>query len=159
MKRLLAGTFAWALLSLSWGLPLKPVLAQTTAVVRRDAGPFSYDISEEIRVDGTVSSVLPNASPGMVKGSHLVIATPSGPVDISLGTYGMRGKGALAVTAGMLVEATGIMKTINRTPVLLARNVKVGNHTYAIRNEHGIPISPLARDRANQKAGQNGEKL
>ena len=157
MKRLLAGIFACALLSL--GVPLEFVLAQTTAVVTKDASPFGYDISEEIRVGGTVSSVLTNASPGMVKGSHLLIATPSGPVDISLGTYGMGGEGALAVTAGMLVEVTGIMKIINRTPVLLARNVKVGSHIYAIRNEHGIPISPQARDRANRKATVNGENL
>ena len=106
MKRLCAGLCVLALLSLLSLLP--PVLAQTA---ERTAGPFGYDVSKEVTLSGTVSSVLTKPSLGMIMGSHLLLATPSGPVDASLGTFGLRGKGALSVATGQQVEVTGVMKT------------------------------------------------
>ena len=88
---------------------------------------------------------------GMIFGSHLLLMTLSGRVDVSLGRFGLRGKGALAVTAGQPVDVTGILKTINDQPVFLARTVKVGANTYTIRNEHGIEISPQAREPRSEK--------
>ncbi len=157
MKNLLAAICALALLSLV--SPLQPVQAQTAGVVTRSAGPYGYDITNEVTLNGRVSSVLTSPSPGMVMGSHLLLATLSGSVDISLGMFGLRGKGALSVTVGQQVEVTGVMKTIKDKQVFLARAVRVGNQIYAIRNGHGIPVSPQARERAGQKIAQSGETL
>jgi hypothetical protein len=154
MKRLCAGLFIFALLSLISLLPL--ALAQTAEV---DAGPFSYDTSKEVTLNGTVLSVLAKPSPGMIMGSHLLLTTPSGPMDASLGTFGLRGKGALSVAAGQQVGVTGVMKIVKGTQVFLARTVKVGGHVYTMRNEHGFPVSPLARERTNGKTAQKGESL
>ncbi|MGA9073665.1 MAG: hypothetical protein WB368_06110 [Candidatus Sulfotelmatobacter sp.] len=136
---------------------LRPVQAQTTADATRAAGRFSYDGTEEITVTGTVSSVLAKAVPGMIAGSYLVIATPSGLVDASLGRFGLRGNGAVFVAAGEQIEVTGVMKTLKDKPLFLVRTVKVEGEVYTIRNEHGVPLSPQARERAGQKTGQNGE--
>ena len=76
-----------------------------------------------------------------------------------MGMFGLRGKGALSVTVGQQVEVTGVMKTIKDKQVFLARAVRVGNQIYAIRNGHGIPVSPQARERAGQKIAQSGETL
>jgi hypothetical protein len=35
--------------------------------------------------------------------------------------------------------------------------MKVGGEVYAIRNRHGVQLSPQARQRAEQKTGQTGE--
>jgi hypothetical protein len=113
------------------------------------AGPFGYDVSQEVTLTGTVSSVLAKPSAGMIIGSHLLLATPSGPVDASLGRFGLRGKGALSVSAGQRVEVTGVMKTIKDRQVFLARTVKVGDEVYTVRNKHGFPVPPQARERAN----------
>jgi hypothetical protein len=86
----------------------------------------------------------------MIMGSHLLLATISGPVDASLGMFGLRGKGALSVTAGQQVEVTGVMKTIKDKQILLARTVKVAGQVYTIRNEHGVPVAPQARERAQE---------
>ncbi len=51
------------------------------------------------------------------------------------------------------------MKTIKDKPVLLVRTLKVGGKVYTIRNEHGVLLSPQARERADQKASQKGESL
>lgn len=154
MKRLCAGLFILALLSSISLLP--PALAQKA---ERAAGPFSYDASKEVTLNGTVSSVLTKPSPGMIMGSHLLLETTSGPVDASLGTFGLLGKSALSVAPGQQVEVTGVMTTIKNKQVFLARTVKVGGQAYTIRNEHGFPVSPQARERANGKTAQKGELL
>jgi len=157
MKQLFAGIRTLALLS--FVLPLLPLDAQTAPAPTRSAGPYSYDISQEVTLSGTVSSVLTRPSPGMAAEAHLLLTTLSGVVDISLGTFGLLGKGALSVAAGQQVEVTGVMKTLKDKQIFMARAVKVGDHIYAIRNKHGIPVSPQARERATQNAAQSGETL
>jgi hypothetical protein len=154
MKQSHAGVCALALLllvSLVGQLP-----AQTAAVATRAVGPFGYDPSEEITLSGTASSVLQNASAGMIPGAHLLLTTPSGQLDASLGTFAFRGKGALVVSVGQTVEVTGVMKTVKDKQVLLVRTVEVGGRVYPIRNEHGVQLSPPARERASQENAQKG---
>ncbi len=157
MKPLSAGLSRLAILFFTSVLlsSLSPVLAQTTAGATTSAAPFSYNVTEEVTLAGTVSSVLIKAGPGMIVGSHLLLATPSGPVDASLGRFGLRGYGAVSVAAGQQIEATGVMKTIKDKAVFLVRTVKVGGEVYAVRNKHGVLLSPQARERASQK----GESL
>jgi hypothetical protein len=157
MKRLLGRNRALALLSLA--LASLPIQAQTTPASTRSAGPYTYDITQEVTLGGTVSTVLTKPSRGMIAGSHLLLTTASGPVDVSLGTFGLKGDGALSVAAGQHVLVTGVMKTLKNQQFFVARTVKVGEEVYAIRNRHGIPVSPQARQRAIGNAAQNGETL
>jgi hypothetical protein len=149
MKQQFAGACGLALLTFFF--LQRPTHAQTAAGTRKVAGPFSYDLSEEVTLQGTVSTVLPNPAPGMIVGSHLLLATPSGRVDISLGTFALRGKDAFSAQAGQQVEATGVMKTLQDKQVFLARMVKVGDKVNAIRNLHGIPLSPQSRERGTRQ--------
>lgn len=124
-----------------------------------EAHPF-YDVSREVTLKGTVSSVLRRCSAGMIMGSHLLLATSAGEVDASLGSWGLSGKNALSVRAGESIEATGVMKTMRERQVFVVRTVTVGGRVYPIRNEHGIPVSPQARERGSrQTASQNGGSL
>jgi hypothetical protein len=157
MKQLLGGPCALGLLCLMSLLP--PVYAQTAPITTKTAGPYIYHVSQEVTLSGTVSSVLTKPAAGMIMGSHLLLATATGPVDASLGRYALRGKGALALTAGQQVAVTGIMKTIKARQVFLVRTVKTGGEIYPIRNEHGFAISPQARERAGQKTTQKSESL
>jgi hypothetical protein len=149
MKRLFTGMCIGSLLVLVLALPLAQGQTTPTSV-----GPFSYDLSQEVTLSGTVSSVLTKASPGTVAGSHLLLTTPSGEVDISLGVSGLRGAGALSVAAGQQVEVIGVMKSFKDKQVFFARAVVVGDHTYAIRNKHGIPVTPQARARQDAESGE-----
>jgi len=151
MKRLFAGLCVLALMSLIALSP--PVQAQTA---ERHAGPFSYDVSQEVTLKGTVSSVLTKPTPGMIMGLHLLLATALGPVDASLGRFGLRSQAAIPFAAGQQVEMTGVMKTIKDKQVFLARTVKAGGQAYTIRNEHGFPVSPQARQRASRKTAGEG---
>jgi hypothetical protein len=157
MKRPFAGL--WALTLAALVLLAIPLHAQTAARTADSPRPFSYNISDEVTLKGTVSSVLTKPSKGMIMGSHLLLQTSSGTVDASLGMFGLRGKGAVQAKAGDQIEITGIMKTIKGQQVFLSRTVKAGNQLYTVRNEHGFPVSPQARERATHKPATKGEAL
>lgn len=148
-----------ALVFLSLLLPLSSTYPQTAAVATRHAGPFSYDVTKEVTLNGTVLSVLAKPSQGMIMGSHLLFATSIGQVDASLGTFGLRGKGALSVAPGQQIAVTGVMKTLRNKQVFLARTVKVDGQVYTIRNARGFSVPPHARELASRKATQNREAL
>jgi hypothetical protein len=122
-----------------------PAWAQTAAATTTSDRPFHYDVSKEITLNASVTSVLKTPSRGMTMGSHLMLATSSGTVDASLGRFAFRGVNPLSVTAGEHVEITGVMKTINSRQVLLVRTVKVNNHLYTLRNQSGTPLMSHGR--------------
>jgi len=158
MKRLFAGLCALALLSVI--SLLATAQAQTTADDKR---PFSYDVTREVTLRGTVSSVVgkssavfEKSSAGMIMGSHLLVATSDGRVDASLGKANVQGKHALPIAAGEQIEMTGVMKTIKHQQVFLVRTVTADGHVYTIRNEHGYPVSQHAREGASRKTAGEG---
>ena len=139
---LIAGLLA----GLIFAILVVPLNAQTAGDSR-----LAYDISKEITLTGTVSSVLRSPAPGMIWGSHLMIETLSGKVDASLGRWGLEGKGALSVMPGQQVEVTGVMKTLNKREVFLARTVKVNDKVYTLRTRSGVAVSPQSREIAARK--------
>ena len=128
-------------------------LAQNAAP---SAAPLFYDVTQETTLAGTVADISTTAAPKALPGAHLTLTTPNGAIDVSLGAFVFAGKGSLPVTGGEQVELTGISKVLQGRQVFLARLLKVGDNVYAIRNSHGLPITPASHERANQKA-QNGE--
>lgn len=158
MKQLFRCNRELALLSLL--LASLPIHAQTTNPSTGSAAASTYDVAHEVTLSGTVSSVLTKPSAGMIPGSHLLLTTTvSGTVDVSLGTFGLQGEGALSVAAGQQVLVTGVMKTLKGQQFFVARTVKLGEQIYAIRNQHGIPLSPQGRQRAIGNKTHNGETL
>lgn len=157
MKRVLAGLVTMALLSIISLLP--PAQGQSAAATADSKRPFSYSVSDEVTLKGTVSSVLTKHEPGMIMGAHLMVNTSAGMVDASLGAFGLKVKGVVAASPGDPIEMTGIMKTMKNKPVFLVRLVKVGNQTYTIRNEHGFPVGPAAGDRSSRNTAENGGAL
>jgi hypothetical protein len=132
----------------------RPIQAQTV-----QAKTMAATTGVEVTLTGTVSSVLVKAAPGMIVGSHLLLATPNGPVDASLGRFGLQGEGAVSVASGQQIEATGVMKRIKDKFVFLVSSVKVDGAVYTVRNKHGFPVSPQARKRSSQKTGGSEESL
>jgi len=144
--------FAALLATLTFTVLVVPVKAQSAG-----GSPPYYDTSREVTLSGTVARVLARPVAGMIMGSHILLTTVSGTVDASLGRWGLQGKGkdAFSVVPGQQVQVTGIMKTLKDRDVFVTRAVKVNGKVYTLRNEHGIPISPQARERAAEK----GESL
>jgi hypothetical protein len=151
MKGLFTGLFVCALVC-SVLVP-SPIQAETA---QQPSGLFTYDISKEVTFSATVSSVISKPTKGMLMGSHLLLAYGTGSIDASLGSFGLQGKGAPSIAAGQQVEVTGVMKTIKDKQVFFTRLVKVNGETYSLRNQHGVPLSPEARERLSRKTVGGG---
>ncbi len=139
-----------------FGLPLH---AQTGEVATKPATHPWYDITKEVTLTGTVSSIVksPTREMKMLGGSHLIVETNSGTVDASLGTFAMRGKDALSVSTGERVQLTGVLKTVGERQVLITRIVLAKGHVFQIRNEHGFALAPVSHKdsaAADAKGGQ-----
>jgi len=50
----------------------RSIQAQTTAAATEASTPLSYNVTQEVTLTGTVSSVIMKAAPGMIVGSHLL---------------------------------------------------------------------------------------
>jgi hypothetical protein len=124
-----------------------PTHAQTAEGTTSSVVPPKYDITQEVTLIGTVSSVVKNTAPEMqmLGGSHLIVETTSGKIDASLGGYAMKAVGALSVSPGQQVQVTGVMKTIRDQQVFVTRLVQVNGQIYKIRNEHGFVLAPEPR--------------
>jgi hypothetical protein len=133
------------------GLLFAILAVPLSATTKAEIHPF-YDISHEVTLSGPVSAVYERAVAGMIPGSHIVLLTGSGRVDASLGKWGLHGKGAPTIMNGEQVTVRGVMKTIRNKEVFLVRTMEVGGHTYNVRNQHGVPVSPQSRERAEKTA-------
>jgi hypothetical protein len=150
--------FTGIITGLSTGL-LFAALAVPVTAQPANKSPFYYDAAKEVTLTGTVLNVFARAPRGMEMGAHLLLTTDGGVVDASLGRFGLQGRGALPVSVGDSLDVTGVMKTIGGKEVFVVRTVKAGGRVYTVRNGHGIPLSPQARERARQQIGQKGESL
>jgi hypothetical protein len=124
-----------------------PIDAQTAEGTPGSVVAPKYDITREVTLTGTVSSVVKNTTPEMqmLGGSHLIVQTTSGKIDASLGGYAMKAEGALSVSPGQQVQVTGVMRTIRDRQVFVTRLVLANGRVYKIRNEHGFVIAPEPR--------------
>ena len=127
------------------------------ATTKAEPHPF-YDITKEVTLSGPVAGVVHGPAAGLIPGSHILLVTGAGTVDASLGKWGLFGKSAPAIANGEQVTVRGVMKIVRNREVFFVRTMIVGGHTYAIRNQHGVPVSPQARERA-ESSPQKGESL
>jgi hypothetical protein len=156
MKRLFAGLGILVLLAIA-SLAL-PSYAQTEAAKTQPFVSLKYDISQEVKLSGTITDVVTQPSAGMLMGSHLILETASGSVDAQLGRLRLTGKDAVSVAPGERVQVTGVMKTINNKTVLLTRLIEVNGQVYELRNEHGIYRAHPERPPVSEAAAAAGSK-
>jgi len=134
--------------------------AQTTEPTAKPLASPKYDISQEVTLTATVSSVFSQATSEtkILAGSHLILETSSGRIDASLGVFPIAGEGAPSISAGQHVQVTGVMKTVRNQCVLITRLVLIDGRTYKVRNEHGFLLMPVTR-KGTANAEVQGERL
>jgi hypothetical protein len=115
-----------------------------------------YDINKEIKVQGTIEKIGSNTS-GSSLGSHLLVQTPEGVVDVNLGASMAVSAKNLDLSVGESINITGMMATLGGNSVLLARILTTSNHIYMLRNERGAPVrSLLPRGASSSTSSQKG---
>jgi hypothetical protein len=144
-SRLLAGLLS--------GLLFATLAVPLGAAAKAETHPF-YDLTQEVTLSGPVTGVVYGPSAGLIPGSHILLVTGSGTVDASLGKWGLQGKED-SIHNGEQVTVKGVMKTLKNKQVFFARTVEVGGHSYVLRNEHGVPVTPKSHIRV-LKTAQRG---
>ena len=132
------------------GLLFAILAVPLSATTKAEPHPF-YDLTHEVTMSGPVTGVVYGPSAGLIPGAHILLVTGSGTVDASLGKWGMQGKEA-SIHNGEQVTLKGVMKTLKNKQVFVVRTVEVGGHTYVIRNEHGVPLTPKSHVRVQETA-------
>jgi hypothetical protein len=156
MKRLFPGLGALVLVAfVSLALPSH---AQTDAAKTQPFVSLKYDISQEVKLSGTITDVVTQPSESMLSGSHLILQTASGSIDAQLGGLRLAGRDAISVAPGEQVQVTGVIKTIHNQAVLLTRLIEVNGRVYELRNEHGIYRGHPERTPVSAAAATPGSK-
>jgi len=145
-------------LALALCISALPIYAQSSDVSTKSTARPWYDMTKEITLTGTVVSVVKTPARGTAAliGPHLMMQTNAGPVDASLGSYALKGRDALSVSAGDSVRVNGVMKTVRGKQVFIARVVTTNGRAYVLRNEHGIVYLPAARKGTRTSAAKGG---
>jgi hypothetical protein len=148
MRKLYGGVFLFA--SIAMLAIAVPIGAQTVARATVVPAAPRYEASKEVTIEGSVMSVVTKPSAGMLMGSHVIVATPSGDLDAHLGTYAMKGANSFTLTPGEHVQMVGVMSTAEGNRVFLVRTIQSGSHLYKIRNEHGFLLRPTTKAQGGQ---------
>jgi len=110
-------------------------------------GTPKYDPSTEVAVKGTVLEVSEHTSPMGWPGTHLTVKTSDGTLDVHLGPASYLAEKKFSFSKGDGIEVTGSKIKFDGGNALLAREVKKGDHTLALRNKEGIPLWSRSRRR------------
>ena len=127
--------------------------AQRGKPANSKAAPGSYDIANDLSLQGTIVSYTENSRTPPI-GTHVVLQTPSGNVDVHLGDAHLLHLAKLNLSPGMGVRFVGQSQTIGQSTVFLARLVQVGTQIVALRSDRGLPLAP-AGIRANKALAAN----
>ncbi len=107
-----------------------------------------YDPSTVVTVKGTIEDVkqMPGRNGGM-GGTHLVVATDMGKVDVQLGPTAFLEEKGLEPAKGESIEVTGSKIDYEGVETVIARDVKVGDKSVTLRDEKGVPEWPKGKRR------------
>jgi len=105
----------------------------------------AYDLAKEIKVQGTIEKIGgPDGSQNAV-GSHILVQTSQGVLDVHLGAGSRASAESLALSVGEQVTVIGMMQTMDSGDVLLARILTAGSRTTILRNSHGFPVQNVSK--------------
>jgi hypothetical protein len=99
--------------------------------------------SSDVAVTAIIQQVNSSHASGSPAGLHLMMGTPQGSLDASVGPY-LSPEIQQTLTAGQRVTVVGRVLVANSQTYLLARQVVVGDHQITVRNDHGFLIHMLS---------------
>ncbi len=119
------------------------VLAQPPATA--GSGMPRYDKTTETTLAGTVEEVQAHQGKGGGTGTHLLLRTDTGTVDVHVGPANWLASQKYEFAKGDRLEVLGSKVNINGTDGFIAREIKKGDVRMVLRDAGGIPYWSGAR--------------
>jgi hypothetical protein len=104
----------------------------------KSAGP-AYSAATVVDVDGTIAAVRTAPAGSALEGTHLMVKTKTGMMDVYLGPTEFLRIFKTNFPVGNEVEAIGSKVKFENSDVILTREVSVGAATITLRDTHGAP--------------------
>lgn len=128
------------------------VLGQRPNAKSATTASGGYDVANDVSVQGTILSYTEKSKTSPL-GTHVLLQTSSGNVDVHLGDARVLRQAKLSLQQGMNVRFVGQSRTVGKNTVFFARLVQTGARVVAVRSKHGLPLAQgVARGNA---AGKN----
>ena len=102
-------------------------------------GARNYNPATEATVKGTVEDVMQTTGNRGGAGIHLSLKTDQGIYDVHVGPAAYVSAQQFELAKGDTLEVIGSKANVNGKEILLARQIKKGNSTLTLRDEHGFP--------------------
>jgi len=99
----------------------------------------NYDPKSEVTLSGTVDRVTQQNGRSGWHGTHLLVKTDNGAIDVHVGPTDYITSQQFSFATGDVVEVTGSKVKMQDKDVLLAREIKKEGKTLVLRNAQGIP--------------------
>jgi DNA/RNA endonuclease YhcR with UshA esterase domain len=130
-------------LTLTAGLAMIALLVLPFAFAQRGPGPGQqariYNPANETTVKGTVEEVKTVTGRRGWSGTHLTLKTADKTFNVHLGPSSFLKEKGFNVAKGDQIEVTGATAEVRGSEALIAREVKKGSATLALRDAQGIP--------------------
>jgi hypothetical protein len=119
------------------------VMAQTPGT-GRGASPM-YDVKTETTIKGTVESVetvTGTAGRGRhsLGGTHLTVKTETETLEVHVGPTAYLTEKGITLAKDDTLEILGSRVTIDKEPVVIAKQIKKGDNTWTLRDASGRPV-------------------
>lgn len=113
------------------------VVATPLAVAQR--GTRNYDPTTETTVKGTVEEVKQVAGQHGWNGTHLMLKTKTGLLEVHVGPSSYVAGQGFTFAKGDALEVVGSKVKLGAGEAVIARQIKKGDKTLVLRNAQGIP--------------------
>jgi hypothetical protein len=136
--------------------------AQSSLTSQPATGFIGWDTSKpkssDVAVTAVIQEVVPNHASRISAGLHVMLGTPLGVLDASVGPYLTSGI-QQALVAGKQVQVFGQVKTIHEQNYFLVRQLVLDGRLVIVRNDHGSLIRMRSQERVGKQSSskdQNG---
>jgi DNA/RNA endonuclease YhcR with UshA esterase domain len=131
-----------------WCAFMTAVLFLSVPLALAQRGMRNYDPSTETTVKGTVEEVKQVSGQHGWNGTHLMLRTEAGQMDVHAGPSSYIAAQGFSFAKGDQIEVLGSKVKLGGSEALIAREIKQGDKTLVLRNAQGIPQWSGGRRRA-----------
>jgi hypothetical protein len=144
------------------GALTRDAAAQNNVASQPSTGFIGWDTSKskssDVGVTAIIQQVVPNHALGIPAGLHVMLGTPQGVLDASVGPY-LVPDIQQALVAGKQIQAFGQIKTIHDQKYLIVRQLVLEGKPIVIRDDDGSLVRTRSHERSvtpSSLSNQNG---